>query len=126
MVSLLKHVFVKFSLAEKRQAGLSQTGFRNRGMIGQMGVHHYQMDHLMQHLQATGKVDENPRSGMPLNTTPREDRLIARYARINRCATSTRILDEVYFGCHVSVRTVDMRINGERLGARLPIQLPQL
>jgi hypothetical protein len=35
------------------------------------------MDRLLQHLQATGKVDENPRSGMPLNTTPREDRIIA-------------------------------------------------
>jgi hypothetical protein len=35
------------------------------------------MDRLLQHLQATGKVDENPRSGMPLNTTPREDRIIS-------------------------------------------------
>ena len=57
-----------------------------------MGVHHYQMDHLMQHLQATGTVDERLRYGKPLKATPSEDRLIARCARRNHFDTSKRIL----------------------------------
>ena len=93
MFSLLKYIFVKFSLAEKRQAGLSQTGFSNRGMLGQMGVHHYHMEHLMQHLQATGTVDERLRSGKLIKATPSEDILIARCARRNHFDTSTCILD---------------------------------
>ena len=52
---------------------MSQAGLSNRGMIGQMGTHHYLMDRLMQQLQSTGTVDERARSGRPLKTTPRED-----------------------------------------------------
>ena len=91
-----------------------------------MWVHHAVIGRRVERLPATGMIGERLRSGTSRNTTPREDRLIARYARINRCAISTRILDEVYFGCHVSVRTVEIRINGQRLGARIPIQWPQL
>ena len=80
----------------------------------------------MERLPSTGMIGEPLRSGTSHRTTPREDRLIARYARINRFATSTRILDEVYFGGHVSVRSVDIRINEQRLRARIPIQWLQL
>ena len=73
-------VMRKCSLAEKRQAvGMSHAGLSNRGMIGQMGTHHYLMDSLMQRLQSTGIVDERARSGRPLKTTPREDRITSRY-----------------------------------------------
>jgi len=66
-------VMRRFALAEKWQAvGMSQAGFRNSGMVGQIGTHHYLMDRLMQRLQATEIVDERPRSGRPLKTTPRE------------------------------------------------------
>ena len=57
----------------------------------------------MERLPTTGLIGERLRSGTSQKTTLREDRLIARYARINRFATLTRILDEVYFGGHVSV-----------------------
>jgi hypothetical protein len=51
----------RFTLAEKWQAvGMAQAGFRNRGMVGQIGAHHYLMDHLIQRLQATRIVDERP------------------------------------------------------------------
>ena len=72
-------VMRKCSLAEKRQAvGMSQGGLSNRGMIAQMGTHHFLMDHFMQRLQSTGIVDERARSGKPLKTTHREDRIISR------------------------------------------------
>ena len=54
-------VMRRFTLAEKWQAvGMAQAGFRNRGMVGQIGAHHYLMDHLIQRLQATRIVDERP------------------------------------------------------------------
>ena len=52
----------------------------------------------MQRLQATGMVDERPQSGKPRKTTYREDRLIVRYARISRFATSARFRDEWKYG----------------------------
>ena len=48
-------------------------------------------------LQATGIVDERPRSGRPRKATPRGVRLIARCARRNRFPTWTRIRDELNF-----------------------------
>ena len=66
----------------------------------------------MQRLQATGVVDERPRSGRPRKkTTPRENRIVARWATRTRFATSARIRDELNFGGHVSVRTVIRRLN---------------
>jgi len=63
-----------------------------------MWVHHSVIDRIMQRLVSTGMVDERPRSGRPLKSTPREDRLTARRASRNRFATSARILDELIFG----------------------------
>jgi len=70
-----------------------------------MGIHHSVTDGLMKRLQANGMVDEGPRSGRPLKTTHREERLIAGSARRNRFTTSTSacIPDEMNFGGHVSV-----------------------
>ena len=113
------------TLAERWQpVSMSRACFMIMRVAWQIWVHHAVIGRRVERL--TGMIGERLRSGTSRNTTPREDRLIARYARINRFATSTRILDEVYFGCHVSVRTVDIRINGQRLGARIPIQWPQL
>jgi len=56
-------------------------------------------------------VDECPRCGRPRKTTLREDRLIARCASRNIFAISARVGDELNFGSHVSVRTVNTRIN---------------
>jgi IS30 family transposase len=51
----------KLTLAERPQAvGMSQAGFSNRRVAGQMGVHHSVFDCLMQRLQVTGMVDESP------------------------------------------------------------------
>ena len=72
---------------------MSQTSFSNGSVTEQMGVHHSVIDCLMQRLQATGMVDEHPRSGRPRKTTPREDTIIVRCTRRNHFATSARIRD---------------------------------
>ena len=71
--------------------GMSQAGLSNRRVARQMGVHHSVIDCLMHCLQATGIVDEHPRSDRAQKTTPREDRLKARCARRNCLATSVCI-----------------------------------
>ena len=91
-------------------------------MAWQMGVHHAIIGHRMECLPATGMIGERMRSGTSHNTASREDWLIARYARVIRFATSTRILDEENIGYHVCVITVDIRINEQRLRARIPIK----
>ena len=86
---------------------MSQAGFSSWRMAGQMGVHHSEISHLMQCLQATGMVYERPRSCRSSKTTPREQRLIARCASRIHFATSAHIRDELNFGGHVSVRTAN-------------------
>ena len=54
---------------------MSQAGFCNRWMSGQIEVSHSVIDRPMQHLQAIGKVDEHLRSGRQCQTTPRDDKL---------------------------------------------------
>jgi hypothetical protein len=58
---------------------MSDAGFSNRRVVGQMGVHHS----VIERLQATGMVDESPRSGRPRKTISIEDRLIIRCAQIS-------------------------------------------
>jgi len=82
---------------------MSQASFSNRGMAGQMGVHHSVIDRLMQRLEATGMVDERPRYSRRRKTAPIEDRLISWCARRNRFPTPVRIRDALDFGGHVSV-----------------------
>lgn len=63
----------------------------------------------MQRLHAIGMVAERSRSGRPHKATLRDDRLIVRYTRWNRFATSARNRDKLNFGSHVSVRIVGRR-----------------
>ena len=72
-----------------------------------MEIHHSVIGRLMQCLQATEMVDERPRFHRPRKTTPRDNMLVARFVRRNRFTTSARIRDELNFGDHVSVRSVD-------------------
>ena len=74
-------------------------------------------------LQATGIVDERPRSGRPHKTTPRVVRLIARCARRNRFATWTRIRDELNFD---GICKECSQAPWTNLCARQPIKRPPL
>jgi IS30 family transposase len=62
----------KLTLAERWQAvGMSQSGFSNRRVAGQLEVHHSVIDHLMQRLQVTRMDGERPRFIRPHKITPR-------------------------------------------------------
>ena len=88
----------KLSIAERWQAvGMSQTGLSNRRVAQRVGVHHSVIDRLMDRFQATGTVEDRPRSGRPRKTTPREDRLIARRARRDNFTTAGRIRAGLHF-----------------------------
>lgn len=78
-----------------------QTGFSNRRVADQMGLHHSVINSLMQHLKAIAMDDERPRSGRSSKTTHRENMLLARGARRNRFATKARVRDKFNFGAHV-------------------------
>jgi cation diffusion facilitator CzcD-associated flavoprotein CzcO len=56
----------KFTLAERWQAGgMSQACFTNKRVAVQTWIHHSVIDCFMQRFQATGMVNERPRSGRP-------------------------------------------------------------
>lgn len=93
------------TLAERWQP-VSMSRYMNMRVAWQMGVHHAVIGRRVERLPVTGMIGVRLRSGTSRKTTPREDRL--------------------NFGGHVSVRTVDTRINGQHLGVRIPIQWPQL
>ena len=80
----------------------------------------------MERLQETGMVDWRPRSGRPLKTTHRNDRLIALCVRRNHFSTSARNRDDLNFRGNVSVRTANRRRNEEHLYRRRPIKRPPL
>ena len=66
---------------------MSQAVFSNRRVAGQIGVHHFVIDCLMDRLQSTGMVDERPQPSRARKATHSDDMLITRYA------TSARIRD---------------------------------
>jgi hypothetical protein len=100
---------------------MSQVGFSNRRLAGQNGVHHSVIDFLCKRLKW---FCEHQRSRWHCKTTPREDRIIDRCAKRNRFATSARIQNEMNFGGDVSVRTVNRRLNEQRMHTRRPIKRP--
>ena len=107
-----------------RQAvGMSQAGFTNRKVAGQIEAQHSVTDRLMQRLQATAMVDERPRSVSARKSTHREYRLIARR---NRFSTSARIRDEWNFVGHVFLRAINRRLSEQRQRDKRPIKRPQL
>jgi transposase len=115
------------TLVEKLQAvGTAHAGFRNRRVTVQIRVHHSVIYRLVERLQEAVMVDWRPRSGRPLKTTPRKDRLIALCARRNHFSTSARNRDDLNFRGNVSVRTANRRRNEEHLHRRLLIKLPPL
>ena len=82
----------KLSIAERWKAvGMSQTGLGNSRVAQCVGVHHSVIDSLMDRFQATGTVEDRPRSDRPRKSTPREESLIARRAWRDNFTTAGRI-----------------------------------
>jgi len=83
---------------------MSQAGFSNRRVVGQMGAYHSVMDLLMQRLKKRLEWLMNLYDlAGPKQISPIEDRLIAWFYRRNCFATSACIRDELNFRGHVSI-----------------------
>ena len=80
----------------------------------------------MQRFRQTGNVTDRPRAGRPRKTTPREDRLISRWARQWPFSTAGALRGNLAFGGHISTRTVIRRLHHQGMRARRPIKRPQL
>ena len=83
---------------------------------------------LQQRWQATGKVQDRPRSGRPRKATRQEDRYITRQATMARTSTARRIRGQLRAATqtNVSVSTIKNRLHEVRLHARLPVKRPKL
>lgn len=118
----------KLTIAERWQAiGMLNSGLSRRQIAGNFGVHHSIICRLVTRFQQTGSVDERPRSGRPKKTTAREDRYLAREARMNCFLTADKLRRRwLPAGGRVCTRTVINRLHSNRLRARRPIKRPEL
>ena len=103
----------------------------NRSLSHRRVADHFRVNHsiivrLMQRFRQTGNVTDRQRAGRPRNTTPREDRLISRWARQRPFRTAGALRGNLAFEGHISTRTVIRRLHHQGMRARRPIKRPQL
>jgi hypothetical protein len=78
-------VWRKVTIPERWQyTGMHNGGFSHRRVTDHFSVNHFIIVRLMQRFRQTGNVPDRPRAGRPRKTTPREERLISRWARQRR------------------------------------------
>jgi transposase len=83
---------------------------------------------LRQRFNATGHVQDRPRSGRPKKTTNREDRYITRQAQVLRTSTANRIRRQLLAATitNIATQTVRNRLHAIQLRARRPAKCPKL
>jgi transposase len=84
----------------------------------QFGVSHSAISRLLKCHREARTVKERDRSGRPRKTSPRDDRALSQSARRCPFSTARRLCDNWAIHGHVSVRTVNRRLNCARLKAR--------
>ena len=99
-----------------------------REVARRLGVAPSVICRLQQRWQATGRVQDRPRSGRPRKTTRREDRYITRQATMARTSTARCIRGQLRAATqtNVSVSTIKNRLHEVRLHARRPVKRPKL
>ena len=105
-----------------------QDGVGVREIGRRLGVSPSVVVRLRQRFQATGSVQDRPRSGRPRKTTAREDRYIARLATATRSTTASRIRQQLRTTRNINVctQTVRNRLNAVHLRSRRPAVRPRL
>ena len=111
-----------------RAIGWLQDGVAVRQVAQRLGVSHSVIIRLRQRFQNTGRTQEQPRSGRPRITTPREDRYIERQALQDRTATANNIRRRLRDATHtvVSDQTIRNRLHNANLRARRAAIRPRL
>jgi transposase len=117
----------KLTIPERWQAvGMHSNGFSHRRVAEHFRVNHSIIVRLMQRFRQTGNIADRPRAGRPRKTTPREDRLISRWARQRPFSRVGVLRGNLACGGHISTRTVIRRLHHQGMRARRPIKRPQL
>ena len=100
-----------------------------REVARRLGVAASVICRLQQRWQATGRVQDRPRSGRPRKTTRREDRYITRQATMARTSTARHIRGQLRVATqtNVSVSTIKKnRFHEVHLHARCSVKRPKL
>ena len=99
-----------------------------REVARRLGVAPSVICRLQQRWQATGRVQDRPRSGRLRKTTRREDRYITRQETMARSSTTRRIRGQLRAATqtNVSVSNIKNRLHEVHLHARRPVKRPKL
>ena len=109
--------------AERWQAvGMVRGGMAYRLTAERFNVSHLVIVRLKQCMNRTESVKEHQRTGKPLKTTPRADRLIKRLTRQQPFSTANMLRSRWIVNGRISRRTVNRRLNNARFRARRPIK----
>ena len=105
-----------------------QDGVGVREIGRRLGVSPSVVVRLRQRFQATGSVQDRPRSGRPRKTTAREDRYIARLATATRSTTASCIRQQLRTTRNINVctQTARNRLHAVHLRSRRPAVRPRL
>jgi transposase len=102
----------KVSDADIWQAvGMVRGGVSYRQPAERFNVNHWVIVRLKQRVHQTGSVKYHQRTGRPLKTTAREDRLIKRVARQNPFITANTLRSRWIVNGRISRRTVNRCLN---------------
>jgi transposase len=81
---------------------------------------------LKQRVNQTGSIKERHRTERSLKMTPREDRLLERFARQQPLSTTNTLRSQWIVNGRISTRTVNRRLNSARFRLKRPIKRPLL
>jgi transposase len=111
-----------------RAIGWVQDGVPKREVARRLQVSMSVIVRLTQRFNATGSVQERPRTGRPKKTTQREDRYISRQALQTRTASASNIRRQLLAANNnnVSEQTIRRRLHGFQLRSRRPAVRPRL
>ena len=110
MCRVLSFIFYWFGMVRRKliipnrwqAVGMHNDGFSHRRVADHFRVNHSIIVRLMQCFRQTRNVTDRPRAGRPHKTTPREDRLISRWARQRPFITTGGLRGNLAFGGHIS------------------------
>jgi transposase len=97
-----------------------------RQIAERFNVSHSVIVRLKQRVNQTGSIKERHRTERSLKMTPREDRLIKRFARQQPFSTTNTLRSQWIVNGRISRRTVNRRLNSARFRLKRPIKRPLL
>ena len=108
----------KLSDAERWQAvGMVRGGMSYIKTAERFNVSHSVIVRLKQRVNQTGSVKERQRTGKPLKTTPKEDRLLKRLARQWPFSTANTLRSRWIVNRRISRRTLNRRLTNTKFRA---------